>query len=211
LLQTRALLEDVAVLSDPRGVKAPEITRLNARYSASLSLAELVLQSTSLNAERGEVSAASFVFDMNEVFESFLTLALEDALRPFGGWLRAQYTTTLDKDNRVRLKPDVTWWLEGRCRVAIDAKYKSLVDRRVMPHGDAYQMLAYCIALGIPRGFLVYAKESREQVADYEIKRHGYVVSVRAVDVELEPEALLAQVDELAAEIAATPSLVQAA
>jgi hypothetical protein len=48
-------------------------------------------------------------------------------------------------------------------------------------------------------------------VADYEIKRHGYVVSVRAVDVELEPEALLAQVDELAAEIAATPSLVQAA
>src|SRR4029453_2772974 len=71
LIRIRALLEDVSVLADPRGAKAPPITRLNERYLAPMALAELILHSTSLNAVRGEVSSASFVFDMNEVFESF--------------------------------------------------------------------------------------------------------------------------------------------
>jgi 5-methylcytosine-specific restriction enzyme subunit McrC len=211
LIRIRALLEDVSVLADPAGAKAPPITRLNDRYSAPMALAELILHSTSLNAVRGEVSSASFVFDMNEVFESFLTVALEDALRPYGGWLRPQYETLLDEESALRLRPDITWWRDGRCRAVLDAKYKSLVERRVMPNADAYQMLAYCVALGIQRGFLVYAKESGQQVGDHSIRHHDYVVSVRAVDVELEPDALLAQVSTLAAEAAGQGGLAAAA
>jgi 5-methylcytosine-specific restriction enzyme subunit McrC len=80
-----------------------------------------------------------------------------------------------------------------------------------MPNADAYQMLAYCIALGIPRGFLVYAKQSGRGVTDHVIKRHGYVVSVRSVDVELEPKALLDQVAGLAAEVVGSSHLAVAA
>jgi hypothetical protein len=69
----------------------------------------------------------------------------------------------------------------------------------------------YCIALGIPRGFLVYAKQSGRGVTDHVIKRHGYVVSVRSVDVELEPKALLDQVAGLAAEVVGSSHLAVAA
>jgi 5-methylcytosine-specific restriction enzyme subunit McrC len=207
LMRIRALLEDVAIITDPRSAKAPPITRLNERYGAALALAELILHATSLNAERGEVSSASFVFDMNQVFEDFLTRALEDALRYRGGWLRPQYRTKLAPSIPVR--PDITWWCNGRCRAVVDAKYKAIASD-VMPNGDAYQMLAYCIALGIRRGFLVYAKQAGEHVADHVIRRHGYVISIRSIDVELKPEALLAQVDRLAEEIAGA-SLVQIA
>jgi 5-methylcytosine-specific restriction enzyme subunit McrC len=107
------------------------------------------------------------------------------------------------------VRPDITWWHDRRCRAVVDAKYKAIAAS--VPNADAYQMLAYCIALGIPRGFLVYAKQSGERVTDHMIRRHGYVVSVRTVDVELEPKALLAQVDALAAEIVGSATLAAAA
>ena len=202
LMRIRALLEDVAILTNPRSAQAPPITRLNERYSAALALAELILRATSLNAERGEISSSSFIFDMNQVFEDFLTRALEDALRHRGGWLRPQFRTHLAEGRALTVKPDITWWRNGRCRAVVDAKYKAIAND-VMPNGDAYQMLAYCISLGIRRGFLVYAKQAGERATDYVIRRHGYVLSVRAVDVELGPRALLAQVDRLAREIVA--------
>jgi 5-methylcytosine-specific restriction enzyme subunit McrC len=211
LMRIRALLEDVTIVTDPRNAKAPLITRLNERYSAALALAELILRATSLNAERGDVSSASFVFDMNQVFEDFLTRALEDALRYRGGWLRPQFWTHLAEEDALPVRPDITWWCGGRCRAVVDAKYKAIAND-VIPNGDAYQMLAYCIALGIPRGFLVYAKQSGEPAGDHVIRRHGYVVSVRSVDVELRPPDVLAQVGRLADEIVGDlPSVVVAA
>lgn len=201
LLRIRSLLEDVAFLWHPRETQAPPITRLNERYEGSLKLAELILRSTSLDLERGETRAISFVFDMNKVFEAFLTAALEDALRPYGGWLTSQHRETLDVRERITIIPDLAW-RDGRgVRAVIDAKYKPLLNDKV-PNADVYQMLAYCIALGRRRGYLIYAKDSGEGEATHSIVRHGYEVEVRAVDVELEPDALLAQVDEIAAAVA---------
>lgn len=216
LVPIRALLEDVGFVSDPRSVAIPSITRLNERYAPALILAKLVLRSTSLAPERGAVSSSAFLFDMNKVFEDFVTAALEEALRKHGGWLRSQYNTRLDReDDRSRaalpLFPDITWWRGKHPRAVVDAKYKSLWERSAMPNADAYQMLAYCIALGIPHGFLVYAKESTKGPADYAIRRHEYVVSVRAFNVELEPDALLAEVDAFTDEIVRSSSPLRSA
>ena len=73
-----------------------------------------------------------------------------------------------------------------------------------MPNADAYQMLAYCIALSRRRGVLVYAKDSGESQRAHTIRNSGHVVEVRVLDVEASPEVLLAQVDVLAASIAAS-------
>ena len=204
LAPIRALLEDVALLADRASAKTPPITRLNERYEPALVLAELILRSTSLSPESGAVSSSSFLFDMNKVFEDFVTAALEESLRKHGGWLRAQYETRLDRERALKLFPDITWWDGNRPRAIVDAKYKSLWESTSMPNADAYQMLAYCIALGIPRGFLVYAKESGRGAADHTIRRLDYVVSVRAFNVELEPDALLAEVDAFAEELVQT-------
>jgi 5-methylcytosine-specific restriction enzyme subunit McrC len=96
------------------------------------------------------------------------------------------------------MRTDITWHGPEGVRAVIDAKYKSLVDRATMPNADAYQMLAYCVALGLPRGYLVYAKDTGEGERRHRVVRHGYELEVRAVDVELEPELLLEQVDGIA-------------
>jgi 5-methylcytosine-specific restriction enzyme subunit McrC len=80
-----------------------------------------------------------------------------------------------------------------------------------MPNVDAYQMLAYCTALGLPHGFLVYAKDSGEQPRTYEVLKSKCVIEVRTLDVEVGPDLLLQQVQALAAEIARRASASRAA
>jgi 5-methylcytosine-specific restriction enzyme subunit McrC len=202
LLRTRVILDEVTRLDSPGRARAPAVTRLNARYGPALVLAELILGRRSIAPDAGDVSATTFLFDLNEVFESFLTTALREALRPYGGEVRSQFADYLD-EGRVGLgvKPDITWWKSGRCLAAMDAKYKSVSRGGSIPNADAYQMLAYCIAFGIPRGYLIYAKDENERSRTHVIRRHGYQIHVRAVDVEAEPEALLAEITRLAGDI----------
>lgn len=210
LRRLRALLEDVDVVRGTRRVELPTITRLNERYEQALVLAVLVLRAASISQRVGAVAATSFVFDLNAVFESFVYTALREALALRGGRVVRHHRDHLDEARRgIPLVPDVTWWRGSRCAGIVDAKYKTLVDSS-MPNADAYQMLAYCIGLGVRRGMLVYAKESLRGPATHVIRRHGYEVAVRALDVEQEPEDVLAQVRRLAAELAAEPATMGA-
>jgi 5-methylcytosine-specific restriction enzyme subunit McrC len=209
LLWVRAALDEVEVLLDARSLDPVAITRLNTRYEPALRLAELIVRASSLSAEHGDVSSTSFVFDMNEVFESFLTSRLTQAFGRIDGWVQRQRRATLAPG--LHMRTDITWHGREGVRAVIDAKYKSLVDTKTMPNADAYQMLAYCIALGLPRGYLIYAKDAGETARNHRVVRHGYEINVRSVDVELEPEALLGQVDALAREVADAFELPEAA
>lgn len=200
LLRIRATLEEVEPAS--RSTVVPEITRLNERYAPALRLAELILSSCSITTERGQIASVSFVFDMNTVFEDFLSIALTEALAPSGGTVLLQYNRRhLDQERRLRLKPDITWWKHGRVRAVIDAKYKRLSDAR-FPNADAYQMLAYCTGLELPEGFLVYARDAEQRSRLHHIDDGRTQIRVRAVDVESQPDDLLEQVGALAEEIA---------
>jgi 5-methylcytosine-specific restriction enzyme subunit McrC len=74
-----------------------------------------------------------------------------------------------------------------------------------IPNADAYQMLAYCVAFGLDRGHLVYAKDAGQEPLDHAVSGVGTVIHVHAIDVEDEPAAVLAQVDALADAIAGEP------
>jgi hypothetical protein len=78
----------------------------------------------------------------------------------------------------------------------------AVTDQR-FPNADAYQMLAYRTALGLDRGYLVYAKDAGEADRNH-VGRNVTVIHVRAIDVEQPPTRLLAQVQDLAREIAGT-------
>jgi 5-methylcytosine-specific restriction enzyme subunit McrC len=203
LLRVRATLEDVFPMAPNATVRAPEITRLNRRYEAVLALAELILRGSSITTSHGEVTSVSFVFDMNQVFEDFLSIALREALERHGGKVVLQYKRTyLDSNREIQLIPDITWWRGDRCQAVIDAKYKPLDDKR-FPNADAYQMLAYCTGLRLPHGYLIYAK-ARDAISGdrrHRVAHAGKTIDVRAVDVDLEPDGLLASVEELADEI----------
>jgi 5-methylcytosine-specific restriction enzyme subunit McrC len=209
LLHARAILDGVEPYPIRSSIVRPPQTRLNDRYAAALTLAMLVIRARATALDAGDVSSSTFLFDMNEVFESFLYAALSEAfLRRHGGRLERHLVRYLDTDDDgLRLEPDITWHSGRRCRAVIDAKYKSLVDKRSMPNADAYQMLAYCIGLGLSRGFLVYAKDSGERQRHHTVKRHGYEIIVRSVDVEKEPSELLLDVATLSDEIAGAAKL----
>jgi len=201
LRRIQSELEDVGPTLPSPTVQAPVSSRLNARYRSALALAQLILRGTSITTEKGEVASASFIFDMNVVFEDFLSATLQRALQRSGGRVKLQHGQEhLDDERRIRLKPDITWWEGGRCRAVVDAKYKPLTDAR-FPNADAYQMLAYCTALGLDRGYLVYAKDAGQRDRTHTIRHSGLRVHVCAVDVEQPPAAVLEQVELLAARI----------
>lgn len=205
LLRSRAAFEHVSAITEPGRVQLPAITRLNRRYEPALTLAKLILDGTSISQERGHVATRSFLFDMNEVFESFLFTALSQSLRSFGGVTRRQVQGALDRADspRLRMRADIVWYKHGAVRAVIDSKYKSLEGEDPLPNEDAYQMLAYCIGFGVRRGLLVYACDGHDHTRQYEVKRHEYEIDVRSLDLRKTPAQLLEQIDLLAADIAA--------
>ncbi len=211
LHRIRAVLEAVEPLQPWRNVKAPLTTRLNQRYSPALTLAELILSLASAGEHKGGIESTTFVFDMNQVFEDFVTVAFRDVMRSHGGAVLDQVKVfSLDEQDRLRLKPDLSWWCGDRCLAVLDAKYKA-IDDGVMRHGDAYQMLAYCVAYGLPRGYLVYAKGSGVEPRTHRIRNLDCEIVVSAIDVEQEPPDVLKQVEALAAQVAKDAALALAA
>src|SRR5262249_54706180 len=178
LLKLRAVLDDVSLVDRPHEVRMPTLTRLNERYGPSLRLAELILHASSIDAPKGPLAATAFVFDMNKVFEDFVSVALRESMFRFGGELRAQWAGWLDRGHTIEIRPDITWWSGGSCLAVADAKYKSL-EFRGMPNPDGYQMLAYCTALRLIRGFLLYAKDSGEENRSLRVTNSDHVIEVR--------------------------------
>jgi 5-methylcytosine-specific restriction enzyme subunit McrC len=178
-------------------------TRLNTRYHTALRLAGLVLRFTSPEHGRGDVQANGFLLDMPGLFEDFITVALREALTSaHGGLLADQDTHHLDDSGIVKLRPDLVWKLGGTPAAVIDAKYKAEKNTRY-PNADLYQMLAYCTVLGLRSGHLIYAK-GNEEPAHHFVRGSGIEIVCHAIDLDTEPEALLAQIRDLAEEIAAT-------
>jgi 5-methylcytosine-specific restriction enzyme subunit McrC len=171
-----------------------QATRLNQRYQPALRLAELVLRHQSFEVGPGGLRVAAFVVDMAKVFEDFVTAALQQALKRYPGGTKAQFTTTLDEDGGIRIRPDLVHTHNETPRIIVDAKYKiqSGVD-----NPDHYQMLAYCTALKVPVGWLVYAEGNPDR-AQAKIRNIDITVIATPLDLSVTPSELLDQIDELA-------------
>ncbi len=184
---------------DPR--RLPEIyyDRLNAHSRPAVELARLILRSTSFELSHGQVRAASFLVDMNKVFEDFVVVALRDALKlservfPQGAGHRR---LCLDEAGLVPLKPDLSWWEGSVCSFVGDVKYKR-VSATENEHHDFYQLLAYATAAGLPGGLLVYAAGEGELIT-HRVAHVGKELHVTSLSLDREPEAILGEVKTLA-------------
>ena len=181
------------------GRPVPEIpwTRLNLRYRPAIRLARLVLEGRSLEFGDGTLDGRGFLIDMHRVFERFLSVALGEALGGAGGEVRAQHRTTFDEDDSIVLRPDITWWRDGRCLAVIDAKYKRVREARY-PNADAYQMLAYCTRLGLGEGWLVYADLDGGRASAQVVRNAGVTIRVASIDLGGSVEGLRGSVGALA-------------
>lgn len=167
-------------------------SRLNARYVPALELAELVLAGRSFEQRVGDLVVSGYLFNMATIFEDFLTVALQETFRPFGGRSRLQYRTHLDEAETVPVRPDFVWSDAGVPRVVVDAKYKAEKPSG-FPQADLYQLLAYCTVLGLPVGHLVYAKGNEGDRA-HVVRGSGVLIVTHDLDLDVEPAELLAKI-----------------
>lgn len=200
LLRILIRMTDVSVLVRGQQLPTWQPSRLNVRYHVALRLAELVLRGGSVEQDSGIVHVNGFMLNMAKVFEDFLSVTLGAALTAYGGVCRPQDGWHLDEAEQIRMRPDLVWYAEsGAVAAVVDAKYKAEKPAG-FPDADLYQMLAYCTALGLPRGHLVYAK-GNEPAAMHVVRNVGVEILQHALDLNQPPADVLTQVGQLARQI----------
>ena len=135
LRRPRSAFDMVQLGAYRRGVvPAIRYTRLDEHYRPAVELARLIIENSSLKLFGGKVSGASFLIDMNVVFEQFLYVALGEALNLTRDRWQHQARLKLDKGGSINMEPDLSWWASrpggGTLpRFVGDAKYKSWTRR----------------------------------------------------------------------------------
>lgn len=127
--------------------------RLTARYSRALRLAEWFLGAQAPDTRRGRSNGIALLFDMNDLFQSFLAAALRRTL-PDGLRLREEgprhfLTVGSDGNSRFQMKPDLCVLSGDQVIAVIDAKWKRLKpdnSKLGIQQADIYQMHAYAHA-----------------------------------------------------------------
>jgi hypothetical protein len=159
-----------AALADPRA----------GDYRALLALCQLLADGRQPEARAGEIPAPAFLFNMDQVFERYLTRGLQ---RRLGDAVEVQRTVTphppaADRP-ALQMRPDLI--VRGPAgRVIVDAKWKRLRRSPLRP-ADVYQVLAYAAALGAARAVLVYPGR-HDRVWHYPLDR-GPALEVRTLRV----------------------------
>jgi 5-methylcytosine-specific restriction enzyme subunit McrC len=90
--------------------------------------------------------------------------------------------------------------MDGTPSAVADAKYKA-GKRGDYPEADLYQMLAYCTALGLGEGHLVYAKGAAAHAA-HRVRHAGIVIHQHALDLDQQPAGLLADIAAVSRQMA---------
>jgi 5-methylcytosine-specific restriction enzyme subunit McrC len=178
---------------------APEYRdRRLAPFKTALALADLALRNASVELRNGRTDALAFVVDMDDVFERFAVAALRNALALRDDeWRHHPRGLRLDRRDEISVTPDVLWTdADGRRRLVVDVKYKRTSRGE---NADVYQMVAYCTALGLPAGVLLYAHADEECV--HEIRNAGILVHVMALDPGGDLESLRNRIAGVAARL----------
>lgn len=134
-------------------------TRLNDRYRSAVTLARLILKSSSLDIEgKPTASSDTFLVDMNKVFEDVVGLGLQNALAGNGLRVILQHSDHLDQHRHVGIRPDIVVRdASGSVTAVADIKYKRPSTNKLLPD-DVYQALAYATRYGLDRVALIFAE-----------------------------------------------------
>lgn len=202
LMQQLVALEEVSdVIVPADDLDGIVMSRLNAHYAPALRLARLVLANLTLMDRRGGTAASSFMVDMNDLFQRFVTERLRRALRDVLD-VEAEPPVHLAERNAVRMEPDLVFVRRGARVLVGDVKYKITRDAWACS-ADYYQLLAYTTALDLPEGLLIYClADGGRPERSVTVKWAGKVLHTRALDLTGSPAGVSAELHRLASWIA---------
>ncbi|WJK33061.1 restriction endonuclease [Solwaraspora sp. WMMA2065] len=197
LTELDARLTGVTAL--PTGTPPPvwHAGRLNAHYAPALRLSELILLNSSADPGTGVHTIAAFVVNMEKVFEAFIGTALRDALSAYPGHTETPGKDTLDPGRAIRIEPDVLHLIDGRPAAVFDAKYKIEPGTGRPTNPDLYQMLAYCTALNLRTGWIIYA-EGADPPTTWHVRNTDIQIGYQPLNLRQPPDQLLKDVQAFA-------------
>jgi 5-methylcytosine-specific restriction enzyme subunit McrC len=167
----------------PPAPSPPQVarTRLNDHYRPAITLARLILKSSSLDMEGNPTcSSDAFLVDMNKVFEDVVSLGLQQALEGTGFRVILQHRDHLDEQSHVEIQPDiVVRRASGSVAAIADVKYK----RPLTDNADVYQAVAYATRYGLDQVALIFAEASPVTAL------HVGDITVRLLSVDLSATA----------------------
>lgn len=154
--------------------------RLSARYKPLLALARLFIEGRSPDVVSGAGEGFALLFDINELFESYIGVI---ARRTFGA---QGLTVSLQGPKRhlarhpnghpaFELRPDIVASHDGQVVFIIDTKWKRLKEaayREGITSADMYQMFAYANQYASPEVVLLFPHHT--QLGDWQPQRAAY-------------------------------------
>lgn len=158
----------------PNSISRIPLDRLTFRYRDALGLAELILRGQSLGPRNSSKRGASIAFNMTKVWE-----------RAVEHWVRDSWDDAYEVSSQHRFDvtsshpgyADVVVREDGRPVALYEAKYK-VFDKKP-DSDDIYQMVTYCIRLGLTEATLVYPAPAPQQ--KYEIND----ITVRTIGIDI--------------------------
>jgi 5-methylcytosine-specific restriction enzyme subunit McrC len=171
-------------------------TRLNARLHALLALSELVVRYAGVESDPGEVPVHGFWLNMATLFEHLVARMFAEADPAWD----AQTSYVLDHSGALTIRPDLVHTTSPGVNAVADTKYKLLGDAGKASNADVYQLMAYCVRLGLDTGHLLYA-DGGSQPAPYKIRGREVVVAVHRLDLTLPLPQLEQKVRAFAVEL----------
>ncbi len=187
----------------PTDIGAFEYDRLSTHYEPIHVLCRILLECRGLDQPSGSYPLGTYLVDMNLLFERFIAAWFRENL-PSPWSLRAQEPKHLDLGNRVRMRLDLCLEKHDEICLVADTKYKRTHDEvedaddvitvldgpasrvRVAPN-DLYQVLAYCRALEIWSGVLLYPDWVGPPVR-FRIRDDANEIVADGVDLGMPPE-----------------------
>jgi 5-methylcytosine-specific restriction enzyme subunit McrC len=186
------------VQSDPIGGgprSDVHFTHLTAHWEPAYWLATLLPSFRSLRDKEGRIVGRAFTVQMDRVFERFVEIVVSEELSEAGFEVspqlpvaltdRARVVDTSEPFNGVSMRPDLVIQKNGRNVAVADVKYKRTDDIGDFEQPDIYQLFAYCSALGVPRGLLIYADQKPHTTQRAALPGLGGHIDIDAVSINL--------------------------
>lgn len=174
---------EVSFESAPFLYRGEPLPDRNAHYRNAMTLATMILDGVGIEPVSSQVTARGLLFDMNRVFEEFVTNVIRKTA-PAGATVDAQGSNRpryLDTERHYRLKPDFALWDGQKCRMVGDVKYKIIDNSHRTRQADLYQMLSYATALETRQALLFYAGNAEDCIVTLP---NQLMVRVCALDLE---------------------------
>lgn len=155
------------------------MTRQNARFEALYDFCRMLFSGHGPTAQAGPTHTFSLLFDMNVVFERFITAFVRRyVLASMPGWQlfpqgqsRRRHLLRSAGRGLLRLEPDLLFERPDGSLMIVDTKWKRLVPGREqasLSRADLYQLYAYSKRFGAERSVLLFPSVDgcREHVLD---------------------------------------------